>query len=211
MSSAWKALGVSCLVLLAASGCGIKSLPVEYYTLNVPAQKGIVALPVAAADVALGVGPATFPEYLERPQIVTRMGANQITVNEFHRWAGSLERDFLRVLAQNLSMLLDTHKVVVYPADEWFDVHYRVVLDVQQFEGRPGQEVFLSVGWLVTEPRHRAVLSVQHSNITEPVSAPVYSALVAAHSEALSRLSAAIAKEIALLHARRDSNAAKYQ
>lgn len=161
----------------------------------------------AIDDVALAVGPVSFPEYLERPQIVTRMGTNQIDMDEFHRWAGSLERDFLRVLAQNLSMLLGTNKVVVYPANERFDVQYRVVLDVQQFEGRLGHEVSLKVRWLVTQTRQRAVLSVQQSNITAPVStAADYGALVAAHGEALARLSRAIAKEIASMHVRRDGS-----
>jgi len=61
------------------------------------------------------VGPVELPEYLDRPQIMTCESRNELQFAEFDRWAGSLEKAFSRVLAVNLSILLSTDRVAVYP------------------------------------------------------------------------------------------------
>ena len=68
---------------------------------------------------------------------MTRSGENRLVYDESHRWGGSLEQDFLRVLGENLALLLNTERVAVYPIDPTFPIAYRVALDVQQFDGRP--------------------------------------------------------------------------
>ena len=93
----------------------------QFYKLNsLPSgqQENPAALPVD--DIAIGVGPVDLPEFLDRPQIVTRKSQNQLEISEFHRWAASLPRDFSRVLAKNISTLLPTDRVAVYPWEDTF-------------------------------------------------------------------------------------------
>ena len=61
--------------------------------------------------LTIGVGPIRFPDYLDRPGIVTRSSGNTIEIAEFDLWAGSLKDDFMRILAENLSILLGTEKM----------------------------------------------------------------------------------------------------
>jgi ABC-type transport auxiliary lipoprotein component len=44
-------------------------------------------------DRALGIGPISFPGYLDRQEIVTRVTQNQIEVSDADRWAEPLEEN----------------------------------------------------------------------------------------------------------------------
>ena len=171
--------------------------PVAYYTLNtLPEMQQEIPAAVMDDTLAIGVGPVEFPKFLDRPQIVTRKSQNQIEVSEFHRWAGSFPGDFSRVLAKNISILLPSDRVAVYPWGEQFSPTYRVKLDVEQFDGQLGERVVLDVTWMVTDQEGTNKLLVRKSLIEEPVSDKTYEALVVAESNALVTLSRTIVEEI---------------
>lgn len=184
--------------VLLGSGCAGRSAPSEFYTLSALLQ-GDSAAGVSATreDLAIGVGPASFPEFLDRPQIVTRTSAHRLHFDEFHRWGGLLQSDFLLVLGENLSTLLGTNRILVYPAEPSFEITHRVVLAVQAYEGTLGDGATLSVRWAVVEPRSSRALVVRQSRITETVSTSDYEALVTAQSRTLAALSREIAEAIA--------------
>ena len=194
----WGTLAVTATLL---AGCAGTSPPVEFYTLS--SLIGLQQEPHAGAvgqDIAIGVGPMEIPKFLDRPQIVTRTSANRIEVSEFHRWGSSLYADFLRVLADNISILLGTNRVAVYPWGDRFDPTYRIGLDVEQFEGRLGEYVQLDVTWTVTGREAGETLLVKKTKTRAPVATEDYEALVAAKSRALATLSRKIADEIKRLH-----------
>ena len=171
--------------------------PVAYYTLNtLPEMQQEIPAAVMDDTLAIGVGPVEFPKFLDRPQIVTRKSQNQIEVSEFHRWAGSFPGDFSRVLAKNISILLPTDRVSVYPWGEQFSPTYWIKLDVEQFDGQVGERVVLEVTWMVTDQEGTNKLLVRKSLIEEPVSEKTYEALVVAESNALATLSRTIVEEI---------------
>jgi len=62
----------------------------------------------------LGVGPVTLPRYLERTNIVTRRGM-EMEVAEFDRWVEPLSESVPRAIAANLTTLLRTERIVVFP------------------------------------------------------------------------------------------------
>jgi hypothetical protein len=176
--------------------------PVAYYTLNtLPEMQQEIPAAVMDDTIAIGVGPVKFPKFLDRPQIVTRKSQNQIQVSEFNRWAGSFPGDFSRVLAKNISILLPTDRVAVYPWGEQFTPTYRIKLDVEQFDGQLGERVVLDVTWMVTDQEGTNQLLVRRSLIEEPVSDKTYEALVVAESNGLATLSRTIVQEIRKLGA----------
>jgi uncharacterized lipoprotein YmbA len=170
---------------------------VEFYTLNSVIETPATAQVAAAdQDLAIGVGPMVIPKTIARPQIVTRSGPNRLEVDEFHRWAGSLREDFLRVLSANLSILLKTNWVATHPWEDYFKPTYRIVLDVHQFDGSLGEQVLLNVTWTITGQDGRKALLVRKSIITQPVSGKDYEAFVSAKSRVLATFSREIATEI---------------
>jgi uncharacterized lipoprotein YmbA len=171
--------------------------PVAYYTLNtLPEMQQEIPAEVMDDTIAIGVGPVEFPKFLDRPQIVTRKSQNQIEVSEFHRWAGSFPGDFSRVLAKNISILLPTDRVAVYPWGEQFSPTYQIKLEVERFDGRLGERVVLEVTWMVTDQEGTNTLLARKSLIEEPVSDKTYEALVVAESNGLATLSRTIVEEL---------------
>ncbi len=169
----------------------------QFYKLNsLPStqQENPAALP--GMDIAIGVGPMELPEFLDRPQIVTRKSQNQLEISEFHRWAASFPRDFSRVLAKNISTLVPTDRVALYPWDDTFSPTYQIKLAVEQFDGQLGEQVFLRVIWAVVGQEGANELVVRKTLIEEPVLTNDYEGLVAAQSNALATLSGEIAEEI---------------
>ena len=183
---------------LLITGCGGSSPRVDFYTLNpLTGMKAEANTPATDQKLSIGVGPVEIPEMLDRPQIVTRSGPNKLNVDEFNRWAGRLDESFAQVLAENISLLLATDQVAVYPWQTDFKPRYRVALKIRYFEGQWGKDVFLEAIWSVSSQQSQQSSNVRKSLINEPLSPePDYEALVAAHSRAIAQLSREIAKEI---------------
>jgi uncharacterized lipoprotein YmbA len=189
----WSVVLLLFSVLLA--GCS-SAPPVEFYTLNsLSATTEKAQSTDAATNIAVGVGPVEIPQAIDRPQIVTRTGPNKLTVDEFHRWAGPLESNLARVLAENIAFLLAIDRVAVYPWEVDFKPDYRIGLHINYFEGQWNKNVLLDVVWRVTDQKGQQ-MAVKKSVITEPLSAVDYEALVAAKSQAIARLSHDIVQEI---------------
>lgn len=190
------------IVIFMLAGCRSASPPIEFYTLTPLAGIAQTETPAGLGDaVAVGVGPLQIPKMIDRPQIVSRIGVNRINVDEFHRWAGSLYEDFLKVLTMNLAALLQTKQVAAYPWEDYFDPDYRVYLEVHQFDGRLGEYVLLNITWTITGRRSDNVLRVRNSVIKEAVQSGDYEAFVAAKSRVLASLSREMASEISAVHA----------
>jgi uncharacterized lipoprotein YmbA len=185
--------------LFAWGGCA-GTQPARFYTLSPSSAPGERPKAVSAEQgIAVAVGPVAIPDYLNRPQILTRLGSREIRLSEFERWAGSLEEDVSRVLAENLSILLSPDNVTVL---RWgrgvqpVPATYRVGVDVTRFEGTLGGSAVLAARWSVTREEDGMVLAARESNIKEPVEGQEYDALVNAMSRALATLSREIAAAI---------------
>ena len=189
---------------LLLAGCGSSSQRVEYYTFNpLTGMQAETNTPVTDQILSIGIGPVEIPQILDRPQIVTRSGPNKLNIDEFNRWAGRLDENFARILAENISLLLGTDQVAVYPWQTDFKPRYRITLKINYFEGQWGKDVLLETIWSVTDQQSEPTASMRKTAINEPLSAePNYEALVAAHSRAIALLSREIAQEIQRLQAK---------
>ena len=68
------------MILLTMAGCNFftRTPPSHFYVLNSLASLEGMSSSQGQSDVIVGIGPVTFPEYLDRPQIVTRTGSNEL-------------------------------------------------------------------------------------------------------------------------------------
>jgi hypothetical protein len=189
---------VVAVTTLLLAGCGGGSQRVEFYTLNpLSGMQAEANTPASGQKLSIGVSPVEIPEILDRPQIVTRSGPNKLNIDEFHRWAGRIDESFAQVLAENISLLLGTDQVAVYPWQTDFKPRYRIALKIGYFEGQWGKDVILEAIWSVSGLQSQQSHTQRKSVINEPLSPePDYAALVAAHSRAIAQLSREIVKEI---------------
>jgi uncharacterized protein len=196
------------LSLLLTGGCA-SSPPSRFYTLN-PMAGGLdqdAGHPLSAG-ISVGLGPIRIPDYLERPGVVTRPGGgNTIEIADFDLWAGSFKEGLINTLAQNLSLLLKTDKILIYPFIGVVKLDYRIFLVVERFEGTLGGEVTLVARWVVYEDTLEEPAKkegrTERSRILVPVQGSDYASLVAAHNRAVEQLSREIAQGVQSLSASR--------
>ncbi|MBU1002474.1 MAG: PqiC family protein [Proteobacteria bacterium] len=188
------------LALTTLCSCRSSVPPVAFYTLS--PVSAVSPEQTAQADVlAVGVGPLTIPRMIDRPTIVTRSAQGELHIDEFHRWAGTLESTVLDSLTQNIAQQLGSEQVVAYPWTNFIDPDYRVPIDILRLDGELGGLVTLEATWGVTPGKERRAAVVRMTTLCEQTTGGSYADLVAAHDRALETLAQMIATEIETLHA----------
>ncbi len=181
-----------CVVMVIVAACA-SSPPSRFYTLAPTAPSG-----APTSNLSVAVGPVSIPAVVDLPQIVVTTGPNQVSIDEFNRWASPLANNISRMVAENLVSLLGTPRVSLFQQSLNADADYRVAIEVQTFESAPGDAATLNAVWLVRRARD-GKSETGRTSVREPASDKGYDALAAAHSRALSRMSQDIADAIRAL------------
>lgn len=177
--------------------------------------------PAAAvdSDLSIGVLPIALATYLDRSGIVVRTSPNELAVSTLHTWIEPLDIQARRVIARDLGVLLGTDHVFVLPEQRLMPVDYVVEVAIERFEivtasgdaaldperspiagetVSDGEVAILEARWLLLSGDERRVLSTAPERLTVVLEGvPTFERRVAALSEALGRLSRAIATQIA--------------
>ncbi len=188
---------------LSFVGCGVfspRSDPSRFFTLSSLPREAEVAVDLGSPETLfLGIGPITFPGYLDRQEMVVRSGQNRFELSENDRWAEPLEENFSRVLSQNLLALLPASQIVPYPWPRNAPPNYQVRIEVLRFEANHAREAELSARWIIVDTRNSKPVILKESHLTRPARDKSTDARVAALSEALGALSREIAEGVRAL------------
>src|SRR5262245_52609769 len=185
------------VVTIVLAGCSFsRQPPTRLYVLT--ALTATEAAPAGAATrgLAVVVGPVELPQYADRPQVVTGNTSNELHHAALAQWAEPLADNFARVLAENLSLLLDTDRVAVFPWRGPLPMEYQVMVEVTRFLGEPGGEVAVVALWSVVGKNGKEVVVSKKSSFSEPTGGQDYEALAAAMSRTVAALSRDIATAI---------------
>ena len=185
------AFAIVCMLAALVAGCA--SSPARFYTLS-PTETPSAA----ASKLSVAVGPVSVPAAVDRPQIVVSTSANQVTLDDFNRWASPLQDNLARVVAENLVALLGTPRVTLFPQALNANVDYRVQIEIRNFESAPGKSASLDAVWTVRRAKDRKT-ETGRTSAREKVDDNGYEALAAAHSRGLARLSQDIADVVQTL------------
>ena len=203
-----KRIGVSGVIFFTLvsmlQGCTIfgggTAQPTQNYVLNSvysdETQPKVVA---DLHDIGILVGPVRMALYLDRSDIVIRDSQNQILLAEFSQWAGPLQENFSRVLAENLSVLLTTDRVGIFPGTRAMSFDFNVTVNVTRFDGIPGEKADLRARWGILDKNRKKMLFENHSVLSQPTKDDSMEALIAAESRTLADLSREIAEAIKTL------------
>jgi uncharacterized lipoprotein YmbA len=99
----------------------------------------------------IGLGPIDFPDYLKRPQVVTRTSANQLDLSPVDRWGEPLDENFRRVLSEDLAQMLGTQNIEDYPWSSKQEINYQIVVSVQRFETNADGRSELAARWRIVD------------------------------------------------------------
>ena len=180
---------------LLLAGCGT-SPPNNFYVLSAhefPAPSG--------ATPTLGVGPVTIPEYLGRKHMVYNRVENTLQVANLDMWAEPLDNGIQRVLMLNLTGLLNTQDVSIFPWRPERAPDFGVEVNLLQLDANE-TAAMLTADWLVYRPGGNAPINRRISRLQVPLPAGATEPgqVAAAYSTLLFQLSEIIAAAIASDH-----------
>ncbi|MEW5909525.1 MAG: PqiC family protein [Thermodesulfobacteriota bacterium] len=184
-------------LLLLPTGCFRSPSTARLYALS-PIEHSREITKVSSGVTVL-LGPVVIPSIIDRPQLVVRSKENRIQIFEESRWAGSFKEDIIRVLAENLNILMYKEGISVFTDEFIINPAFHLAVTINRFDGSADDRVRLNAAWMIRDSNSKAAPSVNLSSIEEPVRESGIEALVAAESRALSSLSREIARELILL------------
>lgn len=115
---------------LALLSCG-RSKESDFYILNpLPPQQQ----KAANYAIQIGLDEINLPHYTEKPQLMIHYSPYQVQLEEYHRWAESLDKNIGRVIEANLSTLLPGAVIESYPWNVKLKPNYHLQIDIFQFE-----------------------------------------------------------------------------
>ena len=196
------------VVFLFMGGCtllgGGTYHPSKNYVLNSMYSKEPPPQPVAdLSDIGILVGPIRMAMYLDRSDVVIRNSQNEIEIADFASWAGPLPENFSRVLAENLSLWLNTKKVAIFPGTKLAFYDYSVGVNVTRFDGRPGDKAHLRARWVILDKKRKNLLFQEHTVLSQPIENDSIEAMIASQSRIVVDFSREIAEAIKDLVARK--------
>jgi uncharacterized lipoprotein YmbA len=198
---------IFCAMLLLVGACspfGSGTVqPSKYYVLNSLYSHDETPQPVAdLSDIGILVGPIRIAMYLDRSDVIIRNTHNEIEIADFASWAGPLPENFSRILAENLSLWLNTKKVAMFPGSKLPIYDYNVSMNVTRFDGRPGDSAQLRARWVILGKKRKTLLFKEHTVLNQPTENDSIEALVAAQSRLVADFSREIAEAIKDLEAK---------
>jgi len=181
-------------------GCA-SSPPTRLYLLNGLESPGREAKAMSGESCdSIGVGPVKVSDYLDRPQIVTRVASNELRLAEFDRWAEPPAQMISRALANNLTTLLCTKTVAVFPWRGSIPIDYQVEMEILRLDGSLGGNATIEAQWMIFSlSGGKKLQAIKNVSFTETTGGQSYAALVSAQSQALGQLSRKIAEAIKAL------------
>ena len=188
------------VLVIVVTGCA-STPPTRFFVLSPVSGVEKMGNREGERCFAIGIGPVKVPEYLNQPEIVTRITQNEVRVDEFAKWAGPLENNISRALAENLSSLLCIRTIAIFPWRGQTLIDYRIDMQVIQMDGILGESASLDVAWSITDGtgHKQSPLLTKRSTYKEPTGGGDYGAFVSAQSRNLASLSREIAEAILAL------------
>ena len=145
------------LVALLGPGCSFlkpKSDATRYFILTSSAPERAAPPPT----VSVGLERVDLPEYLVRPELVTRSGSNQLGIAEYEVWGEPIKDGFARTLRRDLEKALGAN-VLAAPFDPTAKPDLTVEVEVQRFERVAGEGAVLDARWTLRDNRKGVVLA----------------------------------------------------
>ena len=181
-------LVISC----ALGGCLGRSPNVEHFVL---ASQGPATVGEAGADApAVLIGPVRLPAYLDRPQLARLSAGGAIDLDEYTRWLGGFEENFLRAVSFEVSRRTNSIRVATHPSKAPFDFDARVRLHVDDLVVVDDRTLRVRIRWSIGAGGAPVSLHVFEED--RPLADRSSAAVVAAHDAALAELGRRIAEAV---------------
>ena len=175
------------ITAIVFTGCAATP-PTQFYELE-SVSKPMPAISSTKKPLVCGIGPLSLPSILDRKQIVTRTANNEVKLAEFDQWAAPLTETVDLVISQNLTSLLPQAIFRRFPWSAYGTVDYYIIIDISEFDTRPGQSVNFEANFAVMDDKKHTIISNGHFKVEHPLIDSSYAGSVKALSQVLAEFS----------------------
>ncbi|SEA14619.1 Uncharacterized lipoprotein YmbA [Desulfuromusa kysingii] len=138
-------------LLFLCSACiqiGSAPQPTNYYLLEPMRDAQEIRLD---SNLNIHLELISFPEYLDRYQIVTKGGKNGIVFSDSERWAEPVRDNLMRVIREDLMLLIPNSTITLGPWESSSSSAsaIKVKLIVNQFSGELGAYALTDIRWKI--------------------------------------------------------------
>jgi len=156
-------------VISFATIAGCSSPKTKYFILDDAPASTITKY--RSCNRIIAIDKVTVANYLDKPNIITRIKPNELLKAEFYRWSEPLDNNIQRVLQQNLSRQLKSDTLLTYP---WLGkpaIDYRIEIAVNQFDVDNSGNSVLKVSWNIYDDKKVLIKSKKatyNANASDP-------------------------------------------
>jgi len=180
-------------MLLALSACSV-SPKSNIYLLK--AVEPIQAKFATQQPLSIYLQSVSFPDYLDRPQMVHRKDAVTLEIEQFQRWGEPLNTSFERVFRENLEMRLALAKVLRKKTFSAMGFDCQLVVDVNRFDTNAQQQAVLKLNWILLNGAGDKILFTSIEEITVQINTDDFHARVEAQSMAVGMLADKVVTQV---------------
>jgi uncharacterized lipoprotein YmbA len=145
-------------IILLFSGCTLfKSTPdrTRLFDIGFRAEKS-VASSIDSAKIRLVLN--HFPEYLDGPQIITKIGEHELKNNPRYRWATPLSENLLHIVRLSIQQNFPRIRIYEFPKDVSYKIDFTLRLDIDMLEiHEMTQEITFTGTWTFLNEKHEWV------------------------------------------------------
>lgn len=186
------------LSVVFLAGCVSTGPQTQYFSLFAITPEAAPSLAPASAQISLGVGPVSLPEFMENPAVVSTTASQQVRVSGRYAWAGELKDSMARVMAANLSEALQTDNVWQFPWDTRARPSYQLRVVFSEFNGERGGDVKLAANWLLIDTSENSPVLVRSLRLTTTTADEAIDTYVTALNTLLNQFSKTLADEVSV-------------
>lgn len=173
---------------LLLAGCTGSAPPTRFYQM-IPLAETATA-PTSPTRL-LAVAKIQLPEYLDRPQIVSRATDTRLVMADFDQWSESFDQMFSDVFVENLRRKLGGEHVILLPNDRDFRPSIELDLTVLRFDTDATGKVQLQTRWRLFNSEG-SLLATERTDLAEQATVGDYPSMVDAMSRAVEDLAARV-------------------
>lgn len=182
------------LAVLALAACSQRADP-KYYVMSAPPEAQVAAQ--ASPQPVVAVMRVRLPDYLDRPELVSRSGAHALVIDSDNRWGEPLAESVPRVLAENVSRYLPQGRVVVAPEARGAKIPYEYLVALDAYEPDGSGNAVMRGRWHLRDTRTGKMVAEGVIDERRTIDTASASMAVAALNENLSDASRQIAEATA--------------
>jgi len=190
-------VGIVLMLVALSAGCLGRSPAADHFVLG---SNGLLSIDRRAPELAVLIGPVRLPAYLDRPQMARMRSGGEVELDEYARWLGGFETNFLRAVSLGVARQLGSIRVTTFPSSAGFpfDAQIRIYIDDLVVVDDESLRVRIRCALLREESGAPPVFFLHEVSI--PLEDDSTEGVVNAHDKALASFVGQIVAELALIH-----------